>query len=64
MSEEKVYPVPAAIAAKAHINADQYATMYATLGRGPRRVLGRAGRAVRHLVQALGLGARLELRRR
>ncbi len=28
MSEEKVYPVPAAIAAKAHINADQYAAMY------------------------------------
>ncbi|MBK1654616.1 acetate--CoA ligase [Allochromatium vinosum] len=28
MSEEKVYPVPAAIAAKAHINAEQYAAMY------------------------------------
>ncbi len=29
MSDSKIYPVPAAIAAKAHINADQYATMYA-----------------------------------
>jgi acetyl-CoA synthetase len=29
MSDHKVYPVPAAIAAKAHINADQYATLYA-----------------------------------
>ena len=28
MSEEKVYQVPAAIAAKAHINAEQYAAMY------------------------------------
>jgi len=28
MSEEKVYPVPAEIAAKAHINAEQYAAMY------------------------------------
>ena len=29
MSDSKIYPVPEAIAAKAHINADQYATMYA-----------------------------------
>jgi len=28
MSEEKVYPVPAAIAAKAHIDTDKYATLY------------------------------------
>jgi len=28
MSDEKVYPVPAAIAAKAHINAEQYEVMY------------------------------------
>jgi len=28
MSDEKVYPVPAAIAAKAHINAAQYEVMY------------------------------------
>ncbi len=28
MSEEKIYAVPAAIAAKAHINAEQYAAMY------------------------------------
>jgi acetyl-CoA synthetase len=28
MSEEKLYPVPAAIAAKAHIDADKYATLY------------------------------------
>ncbi len=28
MSEEKLYPVPASVAAKAHINADQYAAMY------------------------------------
>ncbi|MGQ9660492.1 MAG: acetate--CoA ligase [Thermochromatium sp.] len=28
MSEEKVYPVPAEIAAKAHINAEQYEAMY------------------------------------
>jgi len=28
MSEEKLYPVPPAIAAKAHIDADKYATMY------------------------------------
>ena len=28
MSEEKLYPVPAAIAAKAHVNAEQYAAMY------------------------------------
>ncbi len=29
MSDSKIYPVPEAIAAKAHIDADQYATMYA-----------------------------------
>ncbi len=29
MSDHKVYPVPAAIAAKAHITQDQYATLYA-----------------------------------
>ncbi len=29
MSDSKIYPVPVAIAAKAHIDADQYATMYA-----------------------------------
>ncbi len=29
MSDHKVYPVPTAIAAKAHINKDQYATLYA-----------------------------------
>ena len=28
MSEEKLYPIPAAIAAKAHIDADKYATLY------------------------------------
>lgn len=28
MSEEKVYQVPADIAAKAHVNAEQYAAMY------------------------------------
>ena len=28
MSEEKIYAVPAAIAAKAHVTAEQYATMY------------------------------------
>ncbi|SDX57717.1 acetyl-CoA synthetase [Allochromatium warmingii] len=28
MSEEKLYPVPAAIAANAHVNAEQYAAMY------------------------------------
>jgi acetyl-CoA synthetase len=28
MSEEKVYPVPAAIAAKAHIDTDKYTTLY------------------------------------
>ncbi|WP_295583536.1 acetate--CoA ligase [uncultured Lamprocystis sp.] len=28
MSDEKVYPVPAAIAAKAHINAEKYEVMY------------------------------------
>ncbi|MCK7575391.1 MAG: acetate--CoA ligase [Chromatiales bacterium] len=28
MSEEKIYPIPAAIAAKAHINAERYAAMY------------------------------------
>ncbi|MGE5155079.1 MAG: AMP-binding protein, partial [Bdellovibrio bacteriovorus] len=28
MSEEKLYPVPAAIAAKAHVDADTYATLY------------------------------------
>jgi acetyl-CoA synthetase len=28
MSEEKLYPVPPAIAAEAHIDADKYATMY------------------------------------
>ena len=28
MSEEKIHPVPAAIAAKAHIDADKYAAMY------------------------------------
>ncbi|MBK1721122.1 acetate--CoA ligase [Thiocystis violacea] len=28
MSEEKVYPVPADIAAKTHINAEQYASLY------------------------------------
>ena len=29
MSDHKVYPVPAAIAAKAHVSADHYASMYA-----------------------------------
>jgi acetyl-CoA synthetase len=29
MSDQKVYPVPEAIAAKAHINPEQYASMYA-----------------------------------
>jgi acetyl-CoA synthetase len=28
MSDNKIYPVPEAIAAKAHVNADQYAAMY------------------------------------
>ena len=28
MSESKVYPVPAAIAAKAHVNQEQYQAMY------------------------------------
>ena len=28
MSEEKIYDVPAAVAAHAHINADKYRAMY------------------------------------
>jgi hypothetical protein len=54
MSEEKVYQVPADIAAKAHINAEQYAEMYRRSLDDPKGFWAEQAETLRHLVQASG----------
>ena len=61
MSEVKTYPAPAALAASAHIGAEQYNEMYTRSINDPGCVLGRAGGTVRHMVPEMGQGPGLGL---
>ena len=55
MSDDKIYEVPAEWKQRGFINEAKYQEMYAALGQGPERLLGRAGQAHR-LDQAVPQG--------
>ena len=70
MSEAAVYPVPPAFAAKAHVNAEKYASMYAASvadpeaffdGLGRFLYLPRQGAGSRYVFAAFAAGEGIEI---